>query len=158
MTLPASGTITLHEIAAEFGIAIDSVFPTAFYGKGGAPASGPLSFADFYGRSGIGVSITPSTGNGGVVNIPPGSANYDLGGNASASGGSPSSYLWGVQSTVGSGTASVTGGGTTANATLRITPTIDSGAFTATFYCDMVIAGVTYRANCTRTYTTNSIA
>ena len=51
MTLPSSGPITLFQIADEFGLAHNSVFPTAFYGKGGAPSSGPLSFADFYGRS-----------------------------------------------------------------------------------------------------------
>jgi len=53
MTLPASGTITLAQIAAEFGLASTAVFPTAFYGKGGAPASGTLRFSDFYGRSGV---------------------------------------------------------------------------------------------------------
>lgn len=53
MTLPASGAIGLGQIAAEFGIAANSVFPTAFYGLGGAPASGALSFSDFYGRSGV---------------------------------------------------------------------------------------------------------
>lgn len=52
MTLPASGEIGLHQIASEFGIATNSVFPTAFYGLGGAPGSGALSFSDFYGRSG----------------------------------------------------------------------------------------------------------
>lgn len=53
MTLQSSGPISIDEIAAEFGLANNSVFPTAFYGKGGAPSSGALSFADFYSRSGV---------------------------------------------------------------------------------------------------------
>ena len=51
MTLPASGPIDLYQIADEFGLAHTTTFPTGFYGKGGAPSSGPLSFSDFYGRS-----------------------------------------------------------------------------------------------------------
>lgn len=52
MTLPASGAISLSQIAGEFGLATNSTFPAAFYGKGGAPASGVLRFGDFYGRTG----------------------------------------------------------------------------------------------------------
>jgi hypothetical protein len=71
MTLPASGTITYAQICAEFGLAIGSVFPTAFYGKGGAPSSGALSFSDFYGRSGqSAATYTPVAGT----------YNYDNGG------------------------------------------------------------------------------
>ena len=51
MTLPASGPISLGQIADEFGLPHMTPFPSGFYGKGGAPSSGPLSFADFYGRS-----------------------------------------------------------------------------------------------------------
>jgi len=61
MTLPASGPISLTQIAAEFGLPANSAFPAAFYGKGGAPASGPLSFADFYGRSAFTLSKAPSS-------------------------------------------------------------------------------------------------
>lgn len=57
MTLPASGSISLWGIASEFGLAQTAVFPTAFYGKGGAPASGALSFSNFYGRSGLSVTV-----------------------------------------------------------------------------------------------------
>lgn len=52
MTLPATGAINLSQIAGEFGLATNSTFPAAFYGKGGAPSSGVLAFSDFYGRSG----------------------------------------------------------------------------------------------------------
>jgi hypothetical protein len=51
MTLQASGAISLAQLAAEFGLPANTPFPTGFYGKGGAPASGALSFADFYGRT-----------------------------------------------------------------------------------------------------------
>lgn len=57
MTLNLSGPISIgngvagQDIALEFGLAANSVFPDAFYGKGGAPASGALKFSDFYGRS-----------------------------------------------------------------------------------------------------------
>jgi hypothetical protein len=62
MTLPASGAISLGQIAAEFGLASSSAFPSAFYGKGGAPGSGALSFSDFYGRSGASpISASPTT-------------------------------------------------------------------------------------------------
>jgi len=56
MTLPSSGPITLFQIADEFGLAHNSVFPTAFYGKGGAPSSGVLTFTTFYGRSNYSLS------------------------------------------------------------------------------------------------------
>lgn len=62
MTLPASGTITLEQIADEFSLAHNSVFPTDFYGKGGAPASGALAFSDFYGRSAaLDISASPAS-------------------------------------------------------------------------------------------------
>jgi len=61
MTLPSSGPITLFQIADEFGLPHNAVFPTAFYGKGGAPSSGPLSFADFYGRSNYTLSAPRNT-------------------------------------------------------------------------------------------------
>lgn len=50
MTLQASGAISLANLATEFALASSSPL-SAFYGKGGAPASGALSLADFYGRS-----------------------------------------------------------------------------------------------------------
>lgn len=51
MTLPASFPISWQQICDEFGLAYTSSWPSAFYGKGGAPASGNLSFSDFLGRS-----------------------------------------------------------------------------------------------------------
>lgn len=59
MTLPASGVITWEDICAEFALnAASAVFPTDFYGLGGAPASGILGFQDFYGRSNSPVSVS----------------------------------------------------------------------------------------------------
>lgn len=51
MTLPLAPPITITQIAAEFSIPATSIFPGAFYGLGGAPASGVLGFLDFLGRS-----------------------------------------------------------------------------------------------------------
>lgn len=52
MALPASGTLTIAQIESEFGLPAGSLFPNAFYGLGGAPASGTLTIPnDFYGRS-----------------------------------------------------------------------------------------------------------
>lgn len=59
MTLPASGPISLNDLAAEFLLPTNSAFPSTFYGKGGAPSSGPLSLQDFYGRSNFSLSISP---------------------------------------------------------------------------------------------------
>lgn len=61
MTLPGSGPISINDIAAEFGMPNNSPFPSAFYGKGGAPGSGPLSFADFYGRSNNKIAATKTS-------------------------------------------------------------------------------------------------
>lgn len=64
MALPASGTITWQQICTEFSLdPSTAVWPTNFYGKGGAPASGALSFADFYGRSAGAGSFTPVPGS-----------------------------------------------------------------------------------------------
>ena len=53
MTLPV-GTKTWDQICAEFGMnPRTAVWPADFYGKGGVPSSGPLSFADFDGKSNV---------------------------------------------------------------------------------------------------------
>lgn len=51
MVLPASGPISIGQIADEFGIPRTTPFGSGFWGLGGAPASGPLKVSDFYGRS-----------------------------------------------------------------------------------------------------------
>jgi len=61
MTLPASGAISLFQVADEFGLPRDTAFPAGFYGKGGAPSSGALGFSDFYGRSNV--TFTPDGGS-----------------------------------------------------------------------------------------------
>lgn len=52
MPLPASGKITLYDIAAEFGGAVPHRLQE-YYGSGGAPASGLISIQDFYGLSAL---------------------------------------------------------------------------------------------------------
>lgn len=62
MTLPTAPPISWTQICAEFALtATTAVWPRDFYGKGGAPASGNLSFADFLGRSGLTYSPNPGS-------------------------------------------------------------------------------------------------
>jgi hypothetical protein len=119
MTLPASGTITWQQICAEFGLdPSTAVWPASFYGKGGAPASGSLSFANFYGRSGTPGSFTP----------PPGSYTYwDNGTSTGLPGASVTvtsltgAVTW-TYTTSGSGalTASLVSGGSGASITFNL--------------------------------------
>lgn len=60
MTLPASGPLTISQIAAEFGVALPCVFPDDFYGKPGVPNSGALSISQFYSLSNA--TFTPDGG------------------------------------------------------------------------------------------------
>lgn len=54
--------VTWTNLCAEFGLTPSTaVFPRDFYGKGGAPSSGSLSFQDFVGRSGL--TFTPGPGS-----------------------------------------------------------------------------------------------
>ena len=65
MTLPSSGSLSISQIAAEFGISLPCVFPTAFYGKPGVPASGALVLpTTFHGLSNV--IFTP---DGGAVTV-----------------------------------------------------------------------------------------
>lgn len=84
MALPSSGQISLSQIAAEFGgTSPDSM--SEYYGAGGAPSSGALSFADFYGLSANPTYyIVSGGGSGGPANqgsTPPGAGGGGAGGN-----------------------------------------------------------------------------
>jgi hypothetical protein len=61
LTLVASGPISIYDIADEFQLAHNAIWPGAFYGLGGAPASGALALRDFYGRSNV--IFTPDGGS-----------------------------------------------------------------------------------------------
>lgn len=79
MVLPTSGSISIAQIADEFGISRSTPFPGGFYGLGGASGSGPLKLSDFYGRFKptptptpapsylSSPQITPSTGTAGAT-------------------------------------------------------------------------------------------
>lgn len=115
-------------------------------------------------RDGAGVlrEIFTSGGGGGGGNpmsITPGSRNTESTSyfnsksfTAYSSGGVPSSYSWGVLS----GPGSVTSGATAATAQLGVYADADDTPTTALFYCDAVIAAVTYRATCSFTHTHTS--
>lgn len=139
MALPASGEITFAQICAEFGLnAATAVWPASFYGKGGAPSSGPLSFADFYGRAGVSVTINPATSySEGATSV--GNASHTV----VVTGGVASSYNW---APVDGGT--VVSGQGTATASLR-----GNDGIARVYRCDVVVNGVTYSPTCTRIHT-----
>lgn len=94
-------------------------------------------------------------GGGNPTYITPGSV--DLSGkgttrssvfNAISTGGAPTSYTWGLLD----GDGYVSAGGSTATATLAVYANPGEGSF-STFFCDMVIGGITYRATCSFSYT-----
>ena len=150
MTLQASGAISLAQIAAEFGLSASAPFPSSFYGLGGAPGSGALSFANFYGRSAApSVTFTPDGGTYDVNQLGPAeftltcsqAAVWTYSGTGSAtgnsvtlpSGGSGTSITFTLQppgiSGVRSRTWTVTGtaAGVTRNFTIFLTAEADSG-------------------------------
>lgn len=127
MTLPASGSISWNQICAEFGMTPGaSVWPRDFYGKGGAPSSGNLSFSDFYGRSNV------------TFNPVPGSY-FNNGLNGSSLGVSASKAVVWTYSITGSATATVVSGGTAAgitfsnskgqSASINLTATVDGQSY-----------------------------
>lgn len=118
MTLQASGPISINDIAAEFGIANNSEFPTAFYGLGGAPASGALSLSDFYGRSNtlpVDFTIGARTGAG---------TTYRRTLTSSVSGGSGSyTYSWSLSGQSGSRPLQISGSSTGASVVVQVVGT-----------------------------------
>lgn len=85
MTLPASGSITWNQICTEFGLtASTAIWPAHFYGLGGAPASGNLSFSDFYGLTAwagptfVGASTPQDGTTASSISWPSGHATNDI--------------------------------------------------------------------------------
>jgi hypothetical protein len=98
VTLPAVPPISIAQIAAEFGLAATAIFPTAFYGKGGAPASGVLSFFDFLGRSagtptGL-VDIFTTSCDAIAFGAGTANANYVLNASGAGSGSGVTGWTW----------------------------------------------------------------
>lgn len=96
MTVPLTGPVVLGaggNLTTEFGLANNAVFPTAYYGKGGAAGSGPLSFEDFRGRSNTAVAtVTPDPVNGTVFASP---SNFGPTATCAVVGGTgPFTYAW----------------------------------------------------------------
>lgn len=71
---------------------------------------------------------------------------------ASATGGTPSSYTWGILNASGGTWAFASQSGATATPQVSNVPT--SSFASATVYCDMVIDGTTYRATADLSYST----
>jgi hypothetical protein len=57
MTTPTGFPISLSQMRTEFGLGLPCTFPDAFYGKGGAPASGTMSFSTMFNRSNISFNV-----------------------------------------------------------------------------------------------------
>lgn len=150
MTLPASGTITLHQIAAEFSLANTAIFPSAFYGKGGAPASGTLRFSDFYGRSAsaVNVTIAPTSQNTSGST----SSKVFAPSTVTVTGGTPSAYLWSLIN-AGDGVWSISSGQGTATAVAQVTGALPVEPCTCDFQCDVTVGGSHYYATSSHTYT-----
>jgi hypothetical protein len=140
VTLQASGAISLAQIAAEFGLASNSTFPSAFYGKGGAPNSGALSFADFYGRSN---GTPPPSFSASADNTAPSAvastSSVTTGTvNVSTSGGtSPFTYAW----TKLDGDAVTALSPTSASTQFRGTGMVSGESRTADFRCTVTATG-----------------
>ncbi|GEM_PF-3840992 len=60
MTTP-SGTISAQDVANEFGLGRPISF-SSFYGKGGAPGSGPISLGDMRNRTALSLSTSAFNG------------------------------------------------------------------------------------------------
>lgn len=91
----------------------------------------------------VSISANPTNTSGG-------SATNDSSHTATATGGTPSTYSWGILS----GSGSIVSGGTTSNATVRVTDDAqgDLNPSVVQFYCDMVVNGITYRATLDRSH------
>ena len=87
---------SLFQIADEFSLAHTTPFPSGFYGLGGAPASGPMAFSDFNGRSAtspLSASASPTSHSKGTAFA---SATTNSASTVTPSGGTaPYTYLWG---------------------------------------------------------------
>lgn len=139
MTLPASGPISIGTggtINTEFGIAANAIFPNAFYSRGGAPASGPLSLSDFYGRSNTGTaSVTPDPINGNISSSP---SNFGTLTCSVTGGVGPFTYSWSRVS----GDTGITAISPTASSTDMNVAGIGPGGFkTSTWRCTVTDTG-----------------
>lgn len=98
----------------------------------------------------VSVSINPTSGN----------AIGDTAGNTfpactvTVTGGAASSYTWGFTSIAG-GAWTVNSGQGTATAAPRVASVNFGSSVTATFYCDVVVSGMTYRVTAPHEYYRN---
>jgi hypothetical protein len=127
MTLPASGTITLTMIAAEYGESLPRTL-THYYGKPGLPASGAIKFSDFYGKEAI--TFTPV----------PGTYDDSNSGTSTLTVSSNIAVPW-TYTKASSTTASSTSGTTTTSITFTVTSTGSGGHLSRS---DTVILSTTY--------------
>lgn len=119
-----------------------------------------LSFIKVRDAGGTLREVFTAGGGGGGSNptyITPGSVSFSGKGstrssvfNAVSTGGAPTSYTWGLLD----GDGYVSAGGSTASATLTVYVSPGDSTF-STFFCDMVIGGITYRATCAFSYSSN---
>lgn len=90
---------------------------------------------------GVSVSISPSSSS-----TSSGAPSVSRAFTVSVAGGTPTSYFWGVDS----GNGYINSGGSAASANLAVFDDSEgTGGAQAQFFCDVVVAGVMYRAYCT---------
>ena len=118
--------------------ATTAVWPNNFYGKGGAPGSGALSFSDFFGRSGVpsGPSFTPA----------PGSYSANGATSASFSVSASENVVWNY-TTSGGVVGSPASGSSVIAVTFTLSTTTNPKSGVATLSC--TVGGITYNWNIT---------
>jgi hypothetical protein len=104
---------------------------------------------EFFVTGGGGGGANPASITPGAISLSGKPAGATANFTASSSGAAPTSYSWGVLD----GPGYVNGAATNATASLAaFTSGGGNETVNVTFYCDMVVAGTTYRATCLFNY------
>lgn len=158
MTLPASGLISLSDIAVELGkssttpITLNDSDVRALAGKPTGTVTLPN---DFWGKSSdtIVVTITPSSNHTTSSTVTFGRSSYTVSVTKGGITTTPTAFLWSVVAiTLGSGTARVFSGGTTATASLEVDSPYDTQTTEAQFQCQVTVDGQSYTQTCYKSH------
>lgn len=151
MTLPASGPISMSDIAAELGISAQglSLGDSRVRALAGKP-SGPISFSDLYGKSATTLSVTLSTSS---ISRTSNVSEFTFPANTRTihDGTGAETTEWTVLSEAG-GDWDFPGGHTGASVTPRVTMPGVGGAATATIRCTVTNGDETAHADASYLY------
>jgi hypothetical protein len=154
MTLPASGPITMADVAAELGISAVglSLNDSRVRALAGIP-SGAISFADLHGKSALSVSLSVTS-----ASQASNTAGFTFGTNTRTVHGGDGSETtqWTALDEVG-GTWTFPGGDTGASVTPRVDDVIPGGVSTATIRCTVTKGGNSDHEDAPYTYINTSI-